>query len=79
MFPFVVAILLPVPAIVAAFVQDSLPYTMLRFPPIACIARDQTFHYYSLNFIPNIIMMVGVSLLLPVIWTVHKVPRICVL
>ena len=71
--PFVVAILLPVPVIIAAFAQDSLPFTMVRFPPVSCVARDQSLRYFSLNFTPNIILMVGVSLLLPVLWTVHKV------
>ena len=76
--PFVVGILLPVPVIVAAFAQDSLPFTMVRFPPIACLARDQSLNYFSLNFPLNIIMMVGFSLLLPVIWTVHKVYDIAI-
>ena len=74
-------ILWPVPVIVAAFAQDSLPFTMVRFPPVWCIARNRSLNYFSLTFIPNIVMMVGVSLLLPVIWTVHKVyiPKVCAL
>ena len=68
-----VGILLPVPVIVAGFAQDSLPFTMVRFPPVTCSVRDQTLDYFSLNFPLNIIMMLGFSLLLPVIWTVHKV------
>ena len=72
-FPFVVGILLPVPVIVTAFVLERFPFTMVRFPPVSCLARNQSFRYFSLTFIPNLFLMVGVSLLLPVIWTVHKV------
>lgn len=53
--------------------SGGLGYGLVRFPPILCSPTNSDIVYYGTVFPINIVMMVGISLLIVVFWTIHKV------
>ena len=68
-----IGILLPVPGVLLALSDEDSQYIMFEVTPDFCLSKNSTLAYYSTVLILNLIVMAGVTLLLPIIWTVHKV------
>jgi hypothetical protein len=56
-----------------SFGSGGLGYGVIRFPPILCMATNSDIVYYGIVLPINIIMMVGITLLTVIFWTIHKV------
>ena len=55
------------------FLSGGLGYWQVRFPPILCSGRDSDTVYYSSILPINIIVIVGLTELSLLFWTIHKV------
>ena len=53
--------------------RGTLGFGITRFPPIVCTGVNRYAVYYSLVFPINLLVPVGVTLLILVLWLIHKV------
>ena len=67
----VVAIIIPTIVVAVAFATGG--FVNNRFPPVLCLSRNADAGFFSLVLPISIITPSGVSLLLIVFWTLHKV------
>ena len=67
------AITLPVVTVAAAFASGG--FVNARFPPLLCLPQSVPASFYALILPISIILPSGVSLLLALFWTIHKVNR----
>ncbi len=65
------ALLAPWIPVIAAFATGG--FTNASFPPQLCTGRDSEAAFYSLMVPIMVIMQIGVSLLIVIFWTLHKV------
>ena len=54
------------------FLSGGLGFGSVRFPPILCAATDQNIFFYSYIFIVDIIIVCGCTMLLIIVWSVHR-------
>lgn len=55
------------------FWSGGLGYLQIRFPPVLCAGRDGVAVYYTSVLPINIIVLVGLTELILLFWTVHRV------
>jgi hypothetical protein len=55
------------------FLSGGLGYHQIRFPPILCSGRDSGTVYYTSILPINLIVIVGLTELILLFWTVHRV------
>ena len=70
------ALFLPVPAIVVILTSKEYEFVSLTYPPTLCLSKDVDVVYYSIIFIMNIILFIGIPMLLYSLWILHKVCEI---
>ena len=56
-------------------VKAGLGFGLIRFPPILCTGRHGDTTFYSLILPSLLILMVGMTFLLIIFWTIHRVRR----
>ena len=56
-----------------SFLSGGLGFSMYRFPPILCAGKNANVVYYSAILPINIIVIVGLTELIILLWTIHKV------
>ena len=57
----------------AQAVTDGLGFGIARFPPIFCLGRNANTTFYSLILPILAILIVGMTMLITLFWTIHKV------
>ncbi len=55
------------------FLSGGLGFRQVRFPPILCSGRNSDIIYYTSIFLINIIVIVGLTELILLFWTIHRV------
>lgn len=63
----------PIPGVVSAIVREDLQYIVSDFPPILCVPRSRLFWFCSTMLPMDILIGVGISLLILILWLLHKV------
>ena len=58
---------------IVALIGDNQLYVTGNFPPLFCGPSDEHLIFYSIMFILNICLMVGIPVLIVLFWIVHKV------
>lgn len=67
-----IATVVPLPAVLVVVVSEEHAYRIGFFPPVLC-TPDDTIWFYSMTLVLDIICIVGVTLLIVVLWKIHKV------
>ena len=65
------AVLLALVPVIASAAKGG--FVLIRFPPILCVGRDADVSFYTLVLPINLILGVGTSLLIYLLWKVHQV------
>ena len=55
------------------FLSGGLGYGQIRFPPILCSGNNNNVVYYTSIFPINIMVIIGLTELILLFWTIHKV------
>lgn len=55
------------------FISGGMGYLSLRSPPLLCIGVDRDAMFYSFALPLNLILAVGCTLILIILWSIHKV------
>ena len=61
------------PAVIVTLTTNHQNYAMDSFPPTSCVATNKSFHFFSVTLILNLAFVVGISMLIIIAWTLHKV------
>ena len=72
-FLSLIGFIAPIPGVVFAIVREDLQYTVSDFPPILCIPKSRLLWFYSAMLPMDILFGVGISLLILILWLLHKV------
>lgn len=70
---FITGFLAPLPAIICAIAKQDFWYIIAHYPPILCAPRSKKFFFYSTMLPIDILIAVGLSLLILIVWLLHKV------
>ena len=57
----------------AEAVKGGLGFGIVRFPPFFCLGKNADTTFYSLILPIIVILMVGMTMLITLFWTIHKV------
>ena len=68
--------LAPLPAIIVIFTRKEYEFAALSYPPTLCSSKDSIVTYYSVAFVLNVILILGVPMLFYLLWILHKVRQI---
>ena len=68
-----IALLLPVLPIVVILTNKDYEFGFLKFPTAFCHTKNEDVFHYSVAFIINIILFIGIPMLSYLLWTLHKV------
>ena len=66
-------IFIPIPGVLLALSLPDWGYVVHQFPPFLCTPQNQMFWYYSAILPLNILIAIGVSLFVLMLWKLHKV------
>ena len=72
-FFLVIALLFPVPVIVIILTKKEYDFIFFALPPTLCYSKNVDVVYYSIIFVINVIIFIGLPMLLYLLWTLHKV------
>ena len=61
------------PSNLTTFASSGLGYGFTRFPPILCYERDREVLFYSFTLPIDIMVALGCSMLLTIVWFLHRV------
>lgn len=61
------------------FISGGLGFRFIRFPPQLCTGRDSNAVYYSTVLPVNILMFVGITEMVLIFYSIHKVSELYVL
>ena len=56
-----------------SFISGGLGFTHVRFPPIPCNGNDKAIIFYTVIFPIDLLLVVGITLTVLILWIVHKV------
>ena len=69
------ALVLPLVPVIAAFATTG--FVLSRFPAILCLGSNANAAFYSLVLPLILLLKFGITLLIVVFWTIHKVCKYC--
>jgi len=58
-----------------SFWSGGLGYGFIRFPPILCYERDRDILFYSFTLPIDVMVAIGCSMLLTIVWSLHRVSQ----
>ena len=65
-------LVIPVPAVIISLSVQEYNYKLNRFPPFVC-SSNASMGFYSIIFIIDVLVGIGVYLLFVVFWIIHRV------
>ena len=68
-------LVIPVPAVIVSLSVEEYNYKLNRFPPFLCTSNAAMW-FYSIIFIIDVLVGIGVYLLFVVFWIIHRVNTI---